>query len=296
MQLRSFLLSAFAVVAALLTGCATGHRNVLVSSRSSAHPGPASGCCEKCGQCTNGGECAACCAQKAPKAVYELRIYHIAPGKAEDLHNRFRNHTLKLFKKHGIESIGYWMPVDAKDQRLHFLLRYPSRDAREVSWKAFVDDPAWQAAYKASEANGKLVEKVENPFLVETAFSPGVKKGNVSKGGVWELRDYTTPPGRLSHLDARFRDHTIQLFKKHGMGNQGYFHLMADQAGADTRLVYFLTHQSPEAAKASFGAFGADPAWKAAREASEKAAGGSLTAPGGVKSVFLKATDYSPTK
>lgn len=296
MKLRSFLLSASAVVAALLTGCATGHRNVLVASRSSAHPGPAAGCCTKCGKCTEGGDCAACCATKAPKAVYELRIYHIAPGKAEDLHNRFRNHTLKLFKKHGIESIGYWMPVDAKDQRLHFLLRYPSRDAREVSWKAFVGDPAWQAAYKASEANGKLVEKAENPFFIETAFSPGVKKGNVSKGGVWELRDYTTPPGRLSHLDARFRDHTIQLFKKHGMGNQGYFHLMDDQAGADTRLVYFLTHKSQEAAKASFAAFGADPAWKAAREASEKAAGGSLTAPGGVKSVFLKATDYSPTK
>ena len=58
-------------------------------------------------------------------SVYELRIYTIHPGKAEALHNRFRNHTLRLFKKHGIESIGYWMPADTADQRLHFLLRYP---------------------------------------------------------------------------------------------------------------------------------------------------------------------------
>ncbi len=285
MNLRSFLAAASFAVATLLTGCSTGGtRNVLVASHSSAHPGAADQCC------------AAGCDTKATEAVYELRIYHIAPGKAEGLHNRFRNHTLKLFKKHGIESIGYWMPVDEKDQRLHFLLRYPSREARETSWKAFVADPAWKSAYKASEANGKLVEKAENPFFVETDYSPKVKKGNVSKGGVWELRDYTTPAGRLEHLDARFRDHTITLFAKHGMGNQGYFHLMNDQAGAGTRLVYFLTHKSQAAAKASFSAFGQDPAWKSAREASERAAGGSLTVQGGVKSVFLMPTDYSPTK
>jgi hypothetical protein len=288
-NLRSFLTSASVAVVALLTGCATsGRPNILVSSHSSAHPGPAGESCDACGK--------DCCDTKSPKAVYELRIYHIAAGKAEGLHNRFRNHTLKLFKKHGIESIGYWMPADEKDQRLHFLLRYPSRDAREASWKAFVADPDWQSAYKASEANGKLVDKVENPFFVETDYSPKVKTGNVSKGGVWELRDYTTPAGRLANLDARFRDHTLALFAKHGMGNQGYFHVMDDQAGAGTKLVYFLTHKSQDDAKASFSAFGADPAWKAAREASEKAAGGSLTVPGGVKSTFLKPTDYSPTK
>jgi hypothetical protein len=227
--------------------------------------------------------------------VYELRIYTIHPGKAEALHNRFRNHTLRLFKKHGIESIGYWMPVDTADQRLHFLLRYPSREARETRWNAFASDPEWKTAQKASEAGGPLVAKAENPFLVETDYSPKVRTGNVSKGGVWEMRTYTSTPERLSHLDARFRDHTIGLFSKYGMGNQGYFHKMADQPEGDRTLLYFLTHKSQEAAKASFAAFGKDPAWKAAREASEKAGGGSLTVAGGVKSVFLVPTDYSPT-
>ncbi|MFM7100588.1 MAG: NIPSNAP family protein [Verrucomicrobiota bacterium] len=276
MKRREFLASATGGGLALLAGCSTGQGDLLVATRSSANPGPAT--------------------RRRTRAVYELRIYTIHPGRAESLHNRFRQHTLRLFKKHGIESIGYWMPVDPQDQRLHFLLRYPSREAREASWKGFTGDPAWQAAYRASEANGPLVAKVENPFLVATDYSPAVRTGNLSQGGVWELRDYTTPPGRLPHLDARFRDHTLRLFAKHGMGNQGYFHLMDDQPGADTRLLYFLTHRSPEAAKASFGAFGQDPAWKAAREASEKAAGGSLTAPGGVKSLFLRATDYSPAR
>jgi len=263
MHRREFLLTATAGSAALLAGCATG------SSEAKS--------------------------MKPDTSCYELRIYHIAPGKTEDLFNRFRNHTLKLFTRHGITSIGYWMPIDPADQRLHFLLKYPSREAREVSWKAFGADPDWQAAYKASEANGALVTKAENPFLILTDYSPAIRTGNVSRGGVWEWRCYTTPAGRLPYLDARFRDHTLPLFAKHGMHNYGYWHLMPDQADADVTLDYFLTHASVEAAKKSFDSFRLDPAWTAAREASEKAAGGSLTVPNGVKSLFLKPTDFSPT-
>jgi heme-degrading monooxygenase HmoA len=270
MNRREFLASsALAAGALTVGGCATGYSDRLVGSpHTTAHS----------------------------SAVYELRIYHINPGKSEDLQNRFRNHTLRLFARHGIESVGYWMPLDTADQRLHFLLRYPSREAREASWKAFVADPQWQAAHKASEANGSLVAKVENPFFVRTDYSPAHSTGNISKGGVFELRTYTTPPGRLSHLDARFRDHTLGLFARHGMKNWLYFHRMADQPEADVNLTYFLTHASQDAAKASFAKFGADPDWKKAREASELAAGGSLTAPGGVKSLFLKPTDFSPTR
>ena len=272
MNRRQFLVSSSAVAGGLALGGCAGHvhrQDPLVGPRTGTASSP---------------------------SVYEMRIYTINPGRAEALHNRFQNHTLRLFAKHHIESVGYWMPTDTADQRLHFLLRYPSREARETSWKAFMADPEWQAAYKASEAAGPIVSKAENPFLIRTDYSPAHSKGNISKGGVFELRTYTTPPGRLSHLDARFRDHTLGLFKKHGMTNWLYFHKMADQPEADVTLLYFLAHKSREAAKASFDAFGKDPAWKAAREASEKAAGGSLTAPGGVKSVFLAPTDYSPTR
>ncbi len=227
---------------------------------------------------------------------YEMRVYYSPPGRLDDLHARFRDHTLNLFTKHGIGNVGYWVPVDNKENKLVYLLSYPSREAREVAWKAFFADPDWKAAAKKTEANGPIVSKVEQTFLQTTDYSPVVKTGDLSQGGVFEMRTYTTPEGKLPNLDARFRDHTLKLFSKHGMGNQGYFHKMADQPNADRTLVYFLTHKSQDAAKSSFGEFGKDPAWKAAREASEKEAGGSLTAQGGVKFEFLVPTDYSPTK
>jgi hypothetical protein len=236
-------------------------------------------------------------AQAAPDArCFELRTYYAAPGKLDDLNARFRQHTTKLFAKHGMENLGYWMPTENSDNRLIYLLAYPSREARETSWKAFGADPAWQAAMKASEANGKLVAKAEVRFLQLTDFSPAVNTGDVTKGGVFEMRTYTTPAGRLPNLDARFRDHTVKLFPKHGIQNWAYFHDAPGQAGADTTLLYFVMHPSPAAAKTAFDAFRVDPDWIAARTASEQAAGGSLTVSNGVKSVFLKPTDYSATK
>jgi hypothetical protein len=113
---------------------------------------------------------------------------------------------------------------------------------------------------------------------------------------VYEMRTCYAAPGKLDALQARFRDHTVKLFEKHGMTNVGYWVLMKDQRGADDTLIYLLAHKSTDAAKASFDAFRKDAAWLAAREASEKKAGGSLTAKDGVTSVFLKATDYSPIK
>jgi hypothetical protein len=226
---------------------------------------------------------------------FVMRVYHAGQGKLEPLHARFRDHTLGLFAKHNITSIGYWVPVDPADQRLFFVLAYPSREAREASWKAFMADPDWQAAAKASEAKGKLVEKVESTFMNATDFSPEIKPSTVGPR-IFELRTYTTTPGNLDRLLARFRNHTVKLFAKHGMTNLFYWKLMPDQPGAENTLVYLLAHKDADAMKASFASFRADPDWKVAREASEKEGGGSLTVPNGVKSVVLKATDYSPTK
>src|SRR5438477_557031 len=100
---------------------------------------------------------------------------------------------------------------------------------------------------------------------------------------VYELRTYTAAPGKLDALNARFREHTLKLFEKHGMTNIGYFTPLPGTKGADDTLIYFLAHRSAEAAKASFDAFRQDPDWAAARKASEQKAGGSLTVPNGVK-------------
>jgi NIPSNAP len=228
---------------------------------------------------------------------YEMRTYYAAEGKLDELNARFRNHTCKLFEKHGMQNIGYWMPQENPDRKLIYLLAYPSREARDKAWKEFMADPDWQAAYKASELNGKLVAKSESIFLSATDYSPAVQP-SVQPPRVFELRIYTASPGNLGALDDRFRNHTMKLFSKHGMQNFGYWHLLAGQKGAENTLIYLLAHKSKDAAEASFKAFRTDPDWIAARAASEKKAGGSLTEAGmaGVKSVFMNPTDYSQTK
>jgi heme-degrading monooxygenase HmoA len=102
---------------------------------------------------------------------FEMRTYYVAPGKIDNLNARFRDHTNTLFRKHGIETIGYWQRVDNKDV-LVYILAYPSREAREQSWKDFFADPDWQAAAKKSEENGKIVAKVESVYLTPTDYSP----------------------------------------------------------------------------------------------------------------------------
>src|SRR5215212_8188847 len=93
--------------------------------------------------------------------VYEMRTYYAAPGKLDALNARFKNHTLKLFEKHGITNVAYFTPIDNKDDKLIYFLSYPSKDAREKSWKAFGDDPDWKKARAESEKDGKLVAKAE---------------------------------------------------------------------------------------------------------------------------------------
>jgi hypothetical protein len=229
--------------------------------------------------------------------VFEMRTYYAAPGKLEALHARFRDHTAKLFTRHGMENIGYFVPLgDNPENKLVYFLAYPTREARDKSWAAFLADPAWVKAKAESEKGGKLVEKVEQRFLAVTDYSPPLYIEN--KGGrVFELRVYTTPKGRLPHLNDRFKDHTIKLFEKHGMTNVVYWTPTADQPDKDVTLVYLLAHKSREAAAESFKTFRADPDWQAVRMASEAKAGGSLTEPkGGVVSVFVKPADYSPLK
>jgi hypothetical protein len=107
-------------------------------------------------------------------AVYELRVYHTYEGKLDDLLRRFREQTMGLFEKHGIKNVAYWTPVEEplKGKTLVYILEHPSRAAADVNWKAFRDDPEWLSVRDKSEANGKLVEKIESTFLALTDFSP----------------------------------------------------------------------------------------------------------------------------
>jgi hypothetical protein len=110
---------------------------------------------------------------KSPR-FFELRIYTTHEGKLEALHQRFRDHTNRLFQKHGMELVGYWTPVDGPESKntLIYVLAYESRAARDRAWEAFKNDPDWIKAYEASHKDGPIVSKVESKFMNATDYSP----------------------------------------------------------------------------------------------------------------------------
>jgi NIPSNAP len=114
--------------------------------------------------------------QATATTVFELREYHAAEGKLDALLARFRDHTIAIFKRHGIESVAYWTPTDdpLKGKTLVYMLRHPSREAATANWAAFHDDPEWKSVAAASEVNGKLTTSIESTFLKLTDFSPRI--------------------------------------------------------------------------------------------------------------------------
>ena len=113
-------------------------------------------------------------ADNAAPRVFEIRTYTTADGKLQDLHRRFREHTMKLFERHGMVNIAYWTPQDPKlaSNTLIYVLAHKSRQAAADSWAAFSADPEWQRVKAASEANGKIVIKVDSIMTEATDFSP----------------------------------------------------------------------------------------------------------------------------
>ena len=106
--------------------------------------------------------------------VFELRIYHTFPGRLPALQTRFREHTIAIFNRHHMTSIGYWVPQDdpQKDNTLIYIIAHESRDAAKKNWAEFGADPEWQQVSKASEADGKIVEKVESTYMDAASYSP----------------------------------------------------------------------------------------------------------------------------
>ena len=106
--------------------------------------------------------------------VFEMRTYYTHPGRMDALHARFRDHTCKLFEKHGITIVGFWKPLDKTkaEESMVYILAYPSREAADKSWDTFRVDPVWLKAKEASEKSGPIVKKAESVFLDSTDYSP----------------------------------------------------------------------------------------------------------------------------
>lgn len=106
--------------------------------------------------------------------VFELRTYTAPEGKLPDLNARFRNHTMRIFQKHGMTNVGYWVPQDApaKDNTLIYVISHASRDAAKKSWADFAADPEWKKVSAESQVNGRIVAGVVSVFMDATDYSP----------------------------------------------------------------------------------------------------------------------------
>jgi hypothetical protein len=227
----------------------------------------------------------------ADTRVFEMRIYYAEPGKLDALVTRFQKHTRKLFKKHGMENIGYWLPLHNDDNRLIYILAYPDMAARDKAWQAFGEDPKWKKVKSKSEVNGKLVQKVESIFMNATDYSPLITP-STSGERVFELRIYTAAPEKLPNLNERFRTHTMKLFAKHGATNLAYWSTIEKEASVQPKLYYILAHPSEAGGAKMFEQFVNDPEWKRVKAESEK--NGPIIDK--IESVYMRALSFSPIK
>lgn len=257
---------------------------------------------------------------QAQDPLYELRVYQPTEGKQKELLSFMNQSGMQLAKSNGIEILAVFTPIAIEDDRIVTLVRHKDRATCEGCYERMMADTATRDAFQKAFPSGPPVKSLTRLFLKTTDYSPAFQIE--SKGDrVFELRSYIASTGNLEALNARFRNHTMTLFSKHGMNNVVYWNvedgdsmkatellgavspknqakaeISDDLAAQGNTLVYFLTHASQDAAKASFDAFRQDPEWSKVRTESEDKAGGALTAPGGVKSWFLKPTDFSPMK
>ena len=229
-------------------------------------------------------------AQSLPTSAYfEMRTYTVHEGKMPDLIQRFQNHTRALFTKHGIENVAYFLSEEHPEKQLTFIIGYPSASERDIRWNNFANDPEWKAVAAASEANGKIVQKVDQVFM---EWAKGLNSRKISRpSGIFQLRTYHLLPGRLDAIQSRFRDHTQALFEKQGLSNYPYW-ITVEKDGAQPKLVYFIGHQSKEEFNAAFGRFVADPEWLKVRDASEVS--GKIVEK--IDSHFYTALPFSPMK
>ena len=106
--------------------------------------------------------------------VFELRTYTATPGNLSNLHARFRDHTTRIFRKHGMEVVAYWAPTEGEEAEntLVYVLEHQSRAAADASWQAFIADPEWAEVAAASNANGPILAGIEKLFMKATDYSP----------------------------------------------------------------------------------------------------------------------------
>jgi hypothetical protein len=227
--------------------------------------------------------------------VYELRIYSANEGRFGNLIQRFRDHTDTIFKKHGLEPVGYWTPNEGpakKRRRFIYILKHKSRYDAYRNWVNFSNDKDWERVLDQPKFQGLLALKPESIFLEATDYSKLVQNDIKGAGGVYELRTYVANPEKLKLLNKRFSGHTAAIFNRHGIGNVFYWNSF-DEPESKNTLIYLVHHADRKQADANWRSFSDDLKWqKVARES--QIDGDLLAQP--PERIYLKPTDFSSLK
>ena len=182
-------------------------------------------------------------AQPGDTRYYELRIYYAHSGKLDALISRFANHTTRIFERLGMQNVGYWVPIDNKSNTLYYILSFPSKQARDESWKNFGSDAEWQKVLQEYAKEGKMVDSVKSvPMTPADVLSYTIDKSPAGSNRIFELRTYYCYPGRFPNIVKRFHDHTTKLFEKHGIENIAYFSSDVND-GKQPFLVYMIANK-----------------------------------------------------
>lgn len=219
---------------------------------------------------------------------YELRTYTAADGKLDDLNRRFRKYSRIVFARYRMARLGFWIPLDNPENQFTYILSYADCEDRDPAWEQFQADSLWQRVLNITTHEGDLVTQVESRMMVPAEFSPPIGPSARETERVFELRTYTAEPGKREALLDRFRNHTVELFNRHGLENVAYW-LPRE---SENELVYLLAFPSRFARDEAWREFAMDPEWQRAYEASRE--DGPLVQ--NVESTLLRPTDYSPLR
>ena len=195
--------------------------------------------------------------------VYELRIYAAAEDRLGHLIKRFREHTDRLFRKHKMEPIGYWLPTDgtAKEKRRFvYILKHPSRYAAYKNWNGFTHDPEWKrSVLEQPEFQRLLSERPESIFLTPKQFRNASTRS--TKPGIYELRIHTAANGQLVTLQKSHREQVVGLHLKYGIRDIGSW-FAYDRPESENTLYTLLCHTTRKQADLNWKALESDPTWK----------------------------------
>ena len=214
---------------------------------------------------------------------YEYRVYEAMPGKFPQLNDRFAKHTLGLFKKHGIGTVGFWHDEIGISNNISYIWYFNDIAERDVRLAAFLSDPEWLQVVAETEADGPLVSNLHNSVMYLTPYSPEPRMA----GNVHELRVYEPMAGKLHALNERFANHNVGLFKKHGLDVMAYW---TQGLGNHSELRCIVNYESMDDRVAKWTAFSTDPEWY--RVMMEAGKNGPIMAR--IRNSIMRPTSYSP--